>query len=449
MKMIERMIREILLIHGETDKLPLEEAYIGKDEEGEEIFVDMYDYEEDYMIRKTLTHGELKKHIMERGYTEKQAEEIITDCLVRGVMDRIIVDLDHPGREGDIYALVNEEHWVEDEHSSLRHLVINIYGNSEVKDYVLKDAFNWNDTDEKKIREVFHEHNTKHLTRQQLTQGLVKRGYTPQEAQKLIEKYTMEEEEKPPGSWWPDLDERQVKKPEYKPLRHHEERIIFHSEYDYTTIPDCLEIMQPEEWLLPEYSDLIELRYDRWCIHGTHAALRTFKIRETITPGKGGHPEPKYHWSGTTGMYPPLTLQDRVFNPIKEIFGEAEKHGKTTLTREELVQKALEAYKKYEKHSLTHAKKPIDREYTETLIQEAEELLLIKPVQGGYQLNKQVLENLNKKTKPSQTRLLLFLLHLPFPETILNMNKLLTHQMMNNVSRPRRKCGRSALHHPS
>lgn len=447
MRETERMVREIFLVHGETEKFPLEEAYAGKDEDGEPIFVDMYDYEEDYMIEKRLTHIELKKHIMKRGYTEEQAEKIILKCCVRGTIGCVIMN---QKRENDIYALVNEEHWVEDEHSSLRHLVINIYGNSEVKDYVLKDAFNWNDTDEKKIREVFHEHNTKHLTRQQLTQGLVKRGYTPQEAQKLIEKYTTKEEEKPPGSWWPDLDERQVKKPEYKPLRHHEERIIFHSEYDYTTIPDCLEIMQPEEWLLPEYADLIELRYDRWCIHGTqnipfrkireilrrneeregrstphselkrelmrecgaseeeaemaiYAALRTFKIRETITPGKGGHPEPKYHWSGTTGIYPPLTLQDRVFNPIKEIFGEAEKHGKTTLTREELVQKALEAYKKYEKHSLTHAKKPIDREYTETLIQEAEELLLIKPVQGGYQLNKQVLENLNK-TKNKQNR---------------------------------------------
>ena len=446
MRETERMVREIFLVHGETEKFPLEEAYAGKDEDGEPIFVDMYDYEEDYMIEKRLTHVELKKHIMKRGYTEEQAEKIILKCCVRGTIGCVIMN---QKRENDIYALVNEEHWVEDEHSSLRHLVINIYGNSEVKDYVLKDAFNWNDTDEKKIREVFHEHNTKHLTRQQLTQGLVKRGYTPQEAQKLIEKYTTKEEEKPPGSWWPDLDERQVKKPEYKPLRHHEERIIFHSEYDYTTIPDCLEIMQPEEWLLPEYADLIELRYDRWCIHGTqnipfrkireilrrneeqqgrstphselkrelmracgaseeeaemaiYAALRTFKIREKI-PREDPRKEPEYYWSGTTGMYPPLTLQDRVFNPIKEIFGEAEKHGKTTLTREELVQKALEAYKKYEKHSLTHAKKPIDREYTETLIQEAEELLLIKPVQGGYQLNKQVLENLNK-TKNKQNR---------------------------------------------
>jgi len=40
--------------------------------------------------------------------------------------------------------------------------------------------------------------------------------------------------------------------------------------------------------------------------------------------------------------------------------------------------------------------KKVDREYTQTMIEEAEELLLIKPVENGYQLNKQVLESLKK-----------------------------------------------------
>ncbi|MHA1631228.1 MAG: hypothetical protein ACTSXC_00180, partial [Candidatus Freyarchaeota archaeon] len=68
MRETERMVREILLVHGETEKLPLEEAYAGKDEDGEPIYVDIYDYEENYKIRKVLTRSELKKHITEKGH---------------------------------------------------------------------------------------------------------------------------------------------------------------------------------------------------------------------------------------------------------------------------------------------------------------------------------------------------------------------------------------------
>ena len=448
----ERMVREILLVHGKTDKIPLKKVYAGKDEDGEETFLDIYDYEEDYKIRKRLCRKKLREHIMRKGYTEKQADEIILDCVVRGVIDRISVE---DNRDMEEFILANEEHWVEMEVSSLWGIVEE-YMNLEVKDYVLEDAFNWDDKDEEKIREVFHEHNTKHLTRQQLTEGLAKKGYTPQEAQKLIENYTTQErnEEEEPD-WWLNTAEYIFKRPEYKPLRHHEERIIFHGEYNYTTMPDCLEIMQPEEWLLSEYSNLIHLRYDRWYIHGTqnipfrkireilrrneeqqgrstphtelkkelmrecgasedeaemaiYAALRTFKIRENTTHvEEDGQPEePEYYWSGTTGIYPPLTLQDRVLNPIKKVFMEAEKQGKTTLTKEELVERALQAYKEYdekEPFSETYTTK-IDTEYTQTMIEEAEELLLIKPVQGGYQLNKPALENLTGKNPKKRSK---------------------------------------------
>jgi len=136
-----------------------------------------------------------------------------------------------------------------------------------------------------------------------------------------------------------------------------------------------------------------------------YAALQTFKIREDTTPKEGGHPqEPEYYWSGTTGIYPPLTLQDRIFNPIKQVFREAEKQGKTTLTRQKNNKKALQAYKEYKKqHNITYTT-TINREYVETMIQESEELLLIKPVQGGYQLNKPVLENLNKHRLEGESR---------------------------------------------
>jgi len=266
MRETERMVREIFLVHGETEKLPLEEAYAGKDEDGEPIFVDIYDYEENYKMRKVLTRSELKKHITEKGHTEEQAEQIIAECEERGVIRCINMGGD---RDKDEYATVNEECWVEEEEDCLRYIVCEEYMESEVRDYVLEDAFDWDDKDEEKIREVFHEHNTKILTRQQLTQGLVERGYTHQEAQKLIEKYTTKEEKKSPGSWWPHLQERQIKKPEYKPLRHHEKKKIFHNKHEYTTISDCLEIMQPEEWLLPEYESLLMLREDQEYIHGT------------------------------------------------------------------------------------------------------------------------------------------------------------------------------------
>lgn len=84
---------------------------------------------------------------------------------------------------------------------------------------------------------------------------------------KIIENHTTKG--KKPGSWWRHLQERQAKKPEYKSLRHHKKKLIFHGDYEYTTIPDCLKIMQPEEWLHPEYENLFRLRDNRLYIHET------------------------------------------------------------------------------------------------------------------------------------------------------------------------------------
>jgi hypothetical protein len=74
MNEIERMVRAIFLTYGETRKIPIEE---------EELWC--YDYEENYIIQKLLHHHEIRENIMNQGYTHEQAEEIITDCEMRGL----------------------------------------------------------------------------------------------------------------------------------------------------------------------------------------------------------------------------------------------------------------------------------------------------------------------------------------------------------------------------
>ncbi|MGQ9723051.1 MAG: hypothetical protein ACUVXA_17240 [Candidatus Jordarchaeum sp.] len=109
---------------------------------------------------------------------------------------------------------------------------------------------------------------------------------------------------------------------------------------------------------------------------------------------------------GTSCKYPPLTLQDKVLNPIRNVFKEAREQGKEALTREGLTEKALEAYRKYkEKHSGTTYTKTINREYAEMMMEEAEELLLTTSQieQNGettYKLNYQLLKN--RKLNPNQ-----------------------------------------------
>ncbi len=258
--------------------------------------------------------------------------------------------------------------------------------------------------------------------------------------------------------------EKLFRRPEYKPLKHHEnKRIVKLKNRDKNIlevtnegiividIPDCYEIMQIEEWLLREYEELSLLRRHREYIFGTekvsfrtirkilweaetqgknlthnefkqriieecgvtegeaemaiYGALRTFKIRSATPPRETWNQKPvrkkEYYWSGTSCKYPPLTLQDKALNPIKKVFTEAEKQGKTTLTHKELVEKALQAYKEYEedKDNETYTKK-VNREYVVMMIEEAEELLLITPKKEKnevtYRLNHQILK---QKTK--------------------------------------------------
>ena len=455
MNEIERMVRTILLTHGETRKIPIDQ---------EDLWC--YDYEESYIIQKRMRHKELREHIMEKGCTREQAEEMILDCWVRGVIGRVSVDLDNcESKDKDEYVMANEEYWVEDETDSLGCRVVDEFMNSEVREYVTEYPF-FDDEDEEKLREVYFEHNEKYLSRNQLIKGLMGKGYTEKRAQEIIEKYTTKEIEKKIEDWWDEYKaENLFKRPKYKPLKHHEnkrivKRIVKGNSEDFiiTEIPDCYEIMQIEEWLLEEYEDLIGMRRDGWHTFGVekvplrtirkifreaekqgketltqselkqkiieeckateeevetaiYGVLRTFKIRRAIPPRETWDIEParekEYYWSGTSCKYPPLTLQDKVLNPIKKVFKEVQEQGKEVLTWEELVEKALKAYQKHKENREEETyTETVNREYVEMMIEEAEELLLItsEKEQNGettYRLNHQVLKN--KKTR-TQTK---------------------------------------------
>ncbi len=217
--------------------------------------------------------------------------------------------------------------------------------------------------------------------------------------------------------------------------------------------------MQLEEWELKEYEDINYLRRSRNYIYGTkkvpfsairkilreaekqgrrtltqseltqkiieecnateeeaktaiHGVELTFKIKRlTPTLQKVWNLKPvkgvEYYWSGTTNGYPPFTLQDRVFNPIKRVFTEAEEMGKEVLTREELTQKAFEHYQKYKRSYRSIPLRIIEREFIEQRIDDAEKLLLITVTRENSEatvrqnrLNDQILKQ--PKTKISK-----------------------------------------------
>ncbi len=212
---IERMVRTIFHQHGRTLKIPLE---------AEEKMC--YDYEEDYIIQKLLYRYEIREQIMKKGYTHEQAENMISESVLRGIIDLKSIDPDGlSNRDKNKYVMANEEYWVKEEFYRLRDRVIEGFMESEVKDYVLEFQFGWEDEDEEKLREVYAEHNKKELSKNQLIKGLVEKGYTEKQAEKLLERYTTieigEEEKK---DW--DEAEKLFKRPEYKPLKHYENKRI-------------------------------------------------------------------------------------------------------------------------------------------------------------------------------------------------------------------------------
>ncbi|MHA1210652.1 MAG: hypothetical protein ACTSRF_15725 [Candidatus Freyarchaeota archaeon] len=321
-----------------------------------------------------------------------------------------------------------------------------------MKDYVVEYLFHSGDENEEKLREVYAEYNKKELTREELVEGLLRKGYTKGEIEEILKKYTTIEVPEEERKKW-DEASKLFRRPEYKPLKHHKSKRIArktNGDIIVEDIPNCYEIMQIEEWKLKEYEDLNYLRQSARYIYGTrkvpfrairkifrdaenqgkrtlkrnelirriveecntteeeakiatHGAELTFKIR-TVTPAlrkiwrlgpfKG---EVEYYWSGTTSEYPPFTLQDRVFNPIIETLGEAEKEGRKELTHEELLQKAYKHYQEYRKSHRSVPLKTITREFIETILEDAEELLLIIRTKENhetkYKLNHQIIKH--------------------------------------------------------
>jgi hypothetical protein len=199
--------------------------------------------------------------------------------------------------------------------------------------------------------------NKKEISKTKLIQQLKEKGYTDEEAEQIIQKYTHKKEE---TTKW---DAKKLfHKPKYKPLKHHTRTITKLDIQNEALIAreiseDYYEITEKEEWILKEYSELGHLRVFGDFIFGTDkvpfrtikkilqkawnqgkkalthkelkqkiideckvtekdaeiaidVTLRTFKITE-LDPDlekiwKMEHTnELKYFWSGTTNEYPP------------------------------------------------------------------------------------------------------------------------------------------------
>ncbi len=437
-----KTVREIFLENGQEWKVPIEREDWR-----------YYDYEEKKVIRKRHKYGKLKNLLIERGYASEEAKEIIYECELRGIIKRVALG-SNSGGEDDIYQMANEEDFVEEIVHTLAYHVFYMREQlgEEIKDYIIDAVFDKKDRDEIKLREVFAKQNKKELSETELIRYLKEKGYTDEEAEQLIRKYTQKEEER---KIWRVEDI--FRKPEYKPLKHYSRPVAKLDVVNDALITrekneDFYEITEMEEWLLDEYDEILELRRDRKFIFGTdkvsfrtikkilqeawecgkkvliheelkqkiiekcnvteeaaeiaiNMAFRTFKIRELSQTleeiwGIEHTNELKYFWSGTTNEYPPLTIQDRVSNPLKEIFMKAKKQGKKTLTSDELIQEALKTYQKLKEERELTLIREVDREFIEALIEDAEALLRIKTkIENGEKRHSWSLHNQNiKKT---------------------------------------------------
>ena len=214
---VEQLVRTIFFTHGSTRKIPLDE---------EEQW--NYDYNEDHIAQRLLYRHELREQIMRKGYTREQAEKMISECWLRGIIDEVSTDPRPCKNDRDRFIMANEEYWVEREGDFLLNYVFDDIRNSEVRKYVLDYPLHEDDVHAKRIRDVYHEHNQKVLSRKTLIRGLLRKGYTWKQAKNLIEKYTAfetSEEEKKNR----DEADRIFKRPEYKPLKHHKLYRIFKS----------------------------------------------------------------------------------------------------------------------------------------------------------------------------------------------------------------------------
>jgi len=174
-----------------------------------------------------------------------------------------------------------------------------------VKDYVVEYLFHSGDENEEKLREVYAEYNKKELTREELVEGLLRKGYTRGEIEEILKKYTTIEVPEEERKKW-DEASKLFRRPEYKPLKHHKSKRIArktNGDIIVEDIPNCYEIMQIEEWKLKEYEDLNYLRQSARYIYGTRKVP---------------------------------------FRAIRKIFRDAENQGKRTLKRNELIRRIVE-----------------------------------------------------------------------------------------------------------
>ncbi|MHA1261708.1 MAG: hypothetical protein ACTSSA_06350 [Candidatus Freyarchaeota archaeon] len=101
---VEQLVRTIFFTHGSTRKIPLDE---------EEQW--NYDYNEDHIAQRLLYRHELREQIMRKGYTREQAEKMISECWLRGIIDEVSTDPRPCKNDRDRFIMANEEYWVERE----------------------------------------------------------------------------------------------------------------------------------------------------------------------------------------------------------------------------------------------------------------------------------------------------------------------------------------------
>ncbi|MEM3593812.1 MAG: hypothetical protein QXS27_03705 [Candidatus Jordarchaeaceae archaeon] len=455
----EKLVRRIFILHGRDRKIPLTWD------------AEYYDYDENYTVQKLLHHHELRKHIMDEGYTWEQAGKIIDEAELRGIIDLKDIDPDIPRSvEMNEYALTNEEYWVEEEYDSMSDFVIEEILDAEPKEYVDDDYFDREDEDERKLRMVYVEYNEKKLSREELITGLMGKRYTEKEAEQLIDRYTTQEFSDEERRGW-ELEDRIFKRPKYKPLKHRKDSVIHPREGGKSKISmmgkpirvkDSYEMMQPIEWYTREYSEVYTLRKGWDYIYragkvpfrvirgifreaekrgkktlteselkreimrecsvteeeaqtAIYGAELTFKIKALLDPlwqmwgVKPFTGEPRYYWSGTTVGYPPFTYQDRIFTLITRTLQEAEAEGRQALTHGELVSGAYKNYEEYRRKPRAIPMRTLEREFVETLIEDAEELqIIIAQRENGeikYRLNHQIFDAIQKgKQKKAEKR---------------------------------------------
>ena len=132
---------------------------------------------------------ELKKKLKEAGYTDEEAEKILTEHVEEVITHYFEEIEDISGNTGEIsYLSTNEDRLVEYYYRKLEPKVERRW-ETEAKDYVLQDIVDETDETEHKIREIYATRNVEQIRETEFLREMGKRGYSESETKKIIKKY--------------------------------------------------------------------------------------------------------------------------------------------------------------------------------------------------------------------------------------------------------------------